>query len=452
MEPLNHIQKKGKGIFRFIKSLNLLGRVVLILIIGVGAWFVYGLFSKSTEKPTYQTAKVEKGTIISTVSGSGNVSSNQVTVVSPTNGVIEELYVTNGDQVTVGQNLFKVKSTATKEEQASAYASYQSAVSSLTSAKNTRLSLDATMWSVQQKVLDAQNAVDYKNGNSINPSTKNAYTDLEKQSIDSGLIQAKKDFTANEQKYKDADAAVTSAQAQLTSAWLSYQSTQTALVTAPTGGSVANIAVTIGSSVTASTGTNSNSSTSSSSQSSTTTASTILVIGDFNALQIKVPVSEVDASGIHTGDNVTVTLDAMSGKTFVGTVSSIDTVGTIASGVVTYNAYITFSYAPEGILPGMSATAVIQTERHDDVLLVPTTAVQTANGDKTVRVLKNGNVTQATVETGIQSDTQTEIISGLSLGDTIVTGTSTTTGARTGTTGTSPFSGIGGFGGARGGR
>jgi macrolide-specific efflux system membrane fusion protein len=97
---------------------------------------------------------------------------------------------------------------------------------------------------------------------------------------------------------------------------------------------------------------------------------------------------------------------------------------------------------------------IIQTQRVDDALSVPTTAVQTTNGQSYVRVQsKNGQINQVVVTTGISSDTDTEITSGLNEGDNVVTSNLTTT-TSTGSSTTSPFSAVGGrglFGGGGGG-
>ena len=92
----------------------------------------------------------------------------------------------------------------------------------------------------------------------------------------------------------------------------------------------------------------------------------------------------------------------------------------------------------------------IQTDSRYDVLTVPSAAIQTENDTSYVRVLKNGKVSNVTVTTGISDDTNTEITSGLTEGDVVVTGTSATTTSGTSST-TSPFSGSGGRGSGGGG-
>ena len=200
----------------------------------------------------------------------------------------------------------------------------------------------------------------------------------------------------------------------------------------------------MGSAVNASTSTTS---TSNSSSTTTTTANTVLVIGDFSLLTIKAQANEVDVPSLAAGQKATVTLDAFPDKTFVGTVSSVDSIGTSSSGVVTYNVYITLVSPPPTIHSGMTASAVIQTNKKNNVLKVPTTAIQTTDGASTVQVMKNGQVSNFDVEIGIADDTNTEIVSGLTEGQTVVTST-TSTATSTSSTTTSPFGrSLGGFGG-----
>ncbi|MEI7652954.1 MAG: efflux RND transporter periplasmic adaptor subunit [bacterium] len=408
------------------------------LIVGVfiTSGLIYYFFLRSnTGKTTYQTAIAEKGSLINTVSESGSITIGSISIASPSTGVVTKLYVQNGDIVVQGQHLFSVQSAATASEKASAYATYLSALSSLANAKSSKQSLDSAMWTQQKAVLDAENAWNYKNANSINQSTKVAYTDLEKLSIDSSLTNAHKAFDAAEQKYKDADSTVRAAEAQLNAASLAYQATQNATVVAPSNGTVVNLAVDIGSSVTASGG-----------SSSTTVATSALSLINPQSIQVKVQASEVDIPKIAVGQKATITVNAFAGKTYVAKVSRVDTIGVATSGVVSYSAYLQFIETPADIAPGMNAVAVIQTSRKDGVLKVPQTAVKTVGQDKTVQILNTDKPETVIVTTGDTSDSDIEILSGLKVGDVVVTRTiapKTTT-----TSTTSPFSGIGG---ARGG-
>jgi multidrug efflux pump subunit AcrA (membrane-fusion protein) len=443
--------KKPSLLGRFL-GLPLWKKGIFVVVLIVIIWFVgTRLFAQKSTSSQYQTATAQKGDIVSTVDESGNVNASSQTLVgSPANGLVQQIFVKNGQYVTAGQKLFTVKSTATPEEKASAYSSYESALASYNSAVNGKQGLEATLEKDRDTILQAQDALNVYNNtpNAINSSTKQPYTQNEKDELTSAVTSAQESFSADETKYNQENTAIAAANASLNSASLSYQATQNATVTAPISGTVANVAAMPGDAVTASTVTTTSNSTSfsSSSSSSTSNGSTVLVIGNLTQLSVIAQVNEVDVPKIKPGQEATVTLDALPNETFVGKVENVDSIGTIASGVVTYNVYITLVSPPPSIKAGMSASVAIQTAHAYNVVTVPSAAVQTANGASYVRVLKNGQVTNVPVTTGISDDTNTEITSGISVGDVVITGTNATTSSST----TSPFS-SGGFGGARGG-
>ena len=148
--------------------------------------------------------------------------------------------------------------------------------------------------------------------------------------------------------------------------------------------------------------------------------------------------NEVDAAKIKIGDKATLTFDAIEGLTLTGQVAEIDTVGTVSQGVVSYNIKIGFDSQDERVKSGMTVNAAIITDAHQDVLVVPASAVKTQGGTSYVQVFDpaltdtggtQGVVSkvppqQVTVEVGISDDTSVEILSGLSVGQQIVTRTS----------------------------
>ncbi len=149
----------------------------------------------------------------------------------------------------------------------------------------------------------------------------------------------------------------------------------------------------------------------------------------------KISLNEVDAARVHTGDTSILTVDALSGRSITGIVSKIDTIGTVTQGVVYYNAEISFSDSPELLRPGMSVSAGITVAEKKGVLIVPNSVIKkTDTGESFVQTQRQGtrrvpqttvgntlNLEQKTIETGIGNDTQTEVTSGLSEGESIVT-------------------------------
>lgn len=448
MDIVKTVRPKITSFKNWIINASLTKKLALSAILLAIAWLGGSMvLGQAKQESQYQTAHAEKGTLVTSVTASGTISAgNSIEITTPQTGVVNTVYVQNGDTVTQGQKIAEITlDQNSQQKQAAAWASYLSAISSVKQAENAKLSADAAMWSDQQKILDAQGNVDYKNNNSVNPSTKKDYTELEKQNIESSLIQAKKSFSASEQKYKDADAAIISANAQVNSSWLAYQQASSGII-APITGVVSGLTLIPGLPIAYnSQGNTASVNNSNSTANSSTKLGTITL--ESNSLQATVNLSEVDIVKVSSGQKVTLTLDAFPGKTFTGRVTTIDTNGSVSSGVTTYPATITLDTAINNIYPNMAVNATIITDIKNNVLLVPSAAIQTVDGQSAVRVIRSGQITSVPVEIGSSNDTQTEIITGINEGDEVVTGSVLQNGAlQQGQAATSPFSG-GSFGG-----
>ncbi|KKQ27865.1 MAG: Efflux transporter, RND family, MFP subunit [Candidatus Magasanikbacteria bacterium GW2011_GWC2_37_14] len=155
---------------------------------------------------------------------------------------------------------------------------------------------------------------------------------------------------------------------------------------------------------------------------------------------VEIPLNEVDIAKIKLGQKASLNFDAFSDLTITGQVIEIDTLSTVSQGVVSYNIKIAFDVQDERVKPGMSVSASIILSSKPDVLLVPTGAVKTQNGANYVEVLVNNLPVQKNVEIGEEGDTMTEILSGLTEGEEIIT-QKITTSATTVSAGTPAFGG-----------
>lgn len=430
MVLFDSMKRRLGGIINWFWQLSLFKKLVVIILVVLVGWFgIPKIIGQKNNQPAYQTATVERGTFIQSVSASGNITSGgNVTITTAATGIVKNLFVKTGDNITQGQNIAQLSlDQSSQQKQAAAYASYLSAQNSLNTAKSNMNSLQAALFTANQTFV--------KGAGIQNPITDDPTYIIQR----ANWLQAEANYT-NQQNI------INQAQAGLTSSWLSYQQSSS-IITAPSSGKISNLIISPGYQIVDTSSSNSNST------STTTTLGTISLTG--GQLQATVNLSEVDVTSVKVGHRATLTLDAFSEKTFTGKVTAIDTTGAISSGVTTYPGTITFDATNTSIYPNMGVSAKIITTIKDDVVLVPTGAVQTANGASTVQIMKNNQVTSVPVELGVSNDTQTEIVSGINEGDTVVTGqTSTTSTGSTGTT-TSPFGntrgGIGGAGGFSGG-
>lgn len=407
-------------------------KIVFLVILVESVWFLYTKLQVSGKQAAaYQTAQVERGTLITTISASGSITTgNSVSIATNAGGVITHVYVKNGETVEQGQVLAEITlDQNSQQKQAQAWSSYLSAQNSLASARQNKLTLQQTLLTDTNTLLTAQMAAEsYQNWDP---------TDRTKQKADNTRRAAEIALQVDQQKLLMADTVIAKAEADLTAAWLSYQ-LAAGKVTAPISGVVGNLIIAPGVVISGSS--------SSSSSSSVTPQQLGTVVVPQGGVQAEVNLSEVDAVKVASGQKVTLTLDALLGKTFTGKIILVNTNGQVSSGVTTYPATIAFDTAPGKIYPKMAVSAKIIVSVKDDVLLVPSTSVQTVGSQTTVRVLRNERAVSVPVEVGEANDTQTEIVSGLTEGETVITGGGQTTSSRSSNQGGSVFGG-GGFGG-----
>ncbi len=390
-----------------------------MLLIFTAGWV---FLTKQQAAPQYQTSQVERGTLITNVTASGTISSGStVSITTQASGVVTSVSVSNGDTVTQGQKIADlVLDQNAQQKQAQAWATYLNAQNTLSAAKSKMNSLQSALFKANQTFINDKGTQ--------NPNT-----------ADPKYIEESADWQQAEADYTNQQGVIAAAQASLTGAWFAYQQLAST-ITAPASGTISGLSIASGFPIT-------QSSSSNSSNSSTSSQSLGTITLPSGNLQATVNLSEIDVTHVQTGQKVTLTLDAFPNKTFTGKVSSIDTSGTVSSGVTTYPTVITLDTSDKTIYPNMAVNAKIITEVKDSILLIPSTAIQTSSGQTTVRVLKNGQIQSVSVQTGDANDTQTEITTGLSEGDTVVTSVTTqSTGSRVTS---SPFGGSGFGGGNR---
>ncbi len=141
---------------------------------------------------------------------------------------------------------------------------------------------------------------------------------------------------------------------------------------------------------------------------------------DDSCLYVSAPMDEVDAPKIQPGQLARITLDAISGKTFSGKVRRIAPYVTeVEKQARTVDVEADFDTPPtQGLLVGYSADVEAIIERRDNVLRVPTQAIQ-QNG--TVLVLgADDTLEQRSLKTGLANWAFTEVVSGLKAGDRVL--------------------------------
>ena len=250
-------------------------------------------------------------------------------------------------------------------------------------------------------------------------------------------------FTMTADSYEEAlrqtKKSVEQAEQQLDSAQNALEKQQEALddytITAPISGQVISKTGKVGDKI---------------SRSSDASSNALAIIYDLSELTFEMSIDELDISKVAVGQTVEIAADAFDGRTYSGHVTNVSLNGSYSNGVTTYPVTVTLD-DKEGLLPSMNVDGTIILEQAEDVLYIPTNALQRGNivyvkdeslteeqkaaakeensdgaggegadGAGTTGMPRRGDIpegfTAVQVETGLTSDDYVEITSGLSEG------------------------------------
>jgi RND family efflux transporter MFP subunit len=402
---------------------------VLGLVVVIVAAIVIPMLSGGGSTATYTTAKVEKKTLDVTVSGTGNGVVSDVTEVQPgITGKVTKLSVKLGDTVAAGQLLFKIVNADLDAAVKRARSAYTQAKQQLSNAKASVLQAENTLYKAEH------------------PSAVGTVTPV----VDAGAVRVARQQLASARLGRTAaDQGISSAASALSQA---EDNADARTVTAPVSGVITVLNAQNGQSLSG----GGSSSSGSSAASAGSSSNSAVEISNLATLYAQAQINEIDLVNVKVGQPAAVTFDALADVVESGTVDSIAPTGISSSGVVTYNVNISLLNTDARLRPTMSCTVVITTATHPDALVIPSSAVRSNSTTQQKYVLvgdtTNGSITSVDVRTGIVVGTQTEILSGLTAGQTVLIGGSGSSSSTTtsGTTGPRGGGGIGFLFGGRG--
>jgi len=143
-----------------------------------------------------------------------------------------------------------------------------------------------------------------------------------------------------------------------------------------------------------------------------------------------ITLNEVDIAKVEAGQKAALSFSAVDGLTITGKVAQVGVMGSVSQGVVSYEVVIALDEVNPQVKSGMSVSAAVITQIKQNVLLVPSTAVKTANdGSAYVLMESSGEGADAVpreqaVSIGLSDDQNTEIISGINEGDRVAVSSS----------------------------
>ena len=329
---------------------------------------------KKEEKISFDTAKVQKTNIQTSITATGTIEPvTSVTVGTQVSGIVSHLYVDYNSVVKKGQVIAELDRTNLMSELNTAKANLSSAQSSL----NYQL------------------------------SNYNRYKELH----DKGLVSA--------DEFESARLQYLQAKEQVNTSKESLQRAQTnlgyATITSPIDGIILSKSVEEGQTVAA----------------SLNTPELFVIAQDLTNMRVIADIDEADIGGVKEGQRVSFTVDAFPDDHFEGQVTQVRQQATTESNVVTYEVVISAPNNDLKLKPGLTANVTIYTLEKNDVMAVPAKAlrfqpneaflqkgetIEDCEGDHKLWT-KEGTVFKAhKVEIGTTNGMMTEIISGIKEG------------------------------------
>lgn len=160
-----------------------------------------------------------------------------------------------------------------------------------------------------------------------------------------------------------------------------------------------------------------------------------LTVTDMSTMKVKVAVDELDISSVAVGQKATIKFDALTSKSFTGTVESVAQAGTSTNNTTTYDVVVSVSN-PSGIRLGMNANVTIAVQSKANAIVIPEEALVESNSKKYVRVQDTTssysgqtNSTSSNTEsnsklveitTGIETEDYIEVTKGVTVGQAIL--------------------------------
>jgi len=426
--------KSRKKLWIIIAAVAVIAVIVIIAVVK----------GKGNDAQKVSTEKVVKRTIIQTVSSNGKIQPEKDIKISPyISGEVVELMVKEGDQVKKGDLLAKIDPEIYISASDQAEASLNTQKANLANAKARLAQSKATFENARltferQEKLFQQNVI------------SKAEYDQSKASFQVAQAQV----TAGEQDIHASEFMVKNSEAALKR---SNQDLNRTAIYAPNDGTVSKLSVLKGERVTGA--------------SQFSSGTEIMRIANLNEMQALVEVNENDIVRVKMGDTALIEVDAYLNRKFKGLVTEIatsaNTTGVSVDQVTNFNVKIHLlkeayqdlldpakpDYSP--FRPGMSCTVEIQTETAVNTLSVPIQAVTTRvakdsldklnektqktrdNGDEKITfvstkkksdevkecvfVIVDGKAKKIDVKTGIQDNTNIQVLSGLKESDEVIT-------------------------------
>uniref|UniRef100_A0AAU2UY64 HlyD family efflux transporter periplasmic adaptor subunit n=1 Tax=Streptomyces sp. NBC_00003 TaxID=2903608 RepID=A0AAU2UY64_9ACTN len=430
---------------RLHKAVLLNSALGVVLIAAVGGAYAVVVHSDnaSPKRTDTRTAAVSTGKVQATVSGAGLLTSpSDAGVNFTTGGQLTKVEVKPGDKVTKGQELAKVDDTAARQALAQAKTSLVAAKANLAKVQEGQPASPPAS-SGPTPPGGASHPATPPSSPSPTPTTTPSPTPpASTRPTPTPLTGAVAELSVRNAAFVDVvpvanptidPNALIQAQAQVSQAQSAVDTAQRTLdgtvLTAPVDGTVASVGATVGQTVIGTTYTAGAGAAPGTAPAPGATAGTgtggapaapsgFIVLTNPTGMQVKANVSEADALRLKPGQAATVTLTAQSTTVLNARVLSVSTLAVNGVGTAAqYPVTLDIMGPTKDLHTGQGVSVQIVAGEASDALFVPTAALSGTGTQRTVTVVAaDGTAHSAPVTVGVESDTNTQITSGLTQG------------------------------------
>jgi HlyD family secretion protein len=407
------------------------GVVVLVVVLAIVGGI---MLSASARVPQVTVADVQKQDITQVVTASGQLEGDVKADVYPgSQGTIKSIEVNDGQKVRAGQVLATLDSVPLDVGVAQAQAAYYQAESALVLARRSaptctqERAADKAIAAAREGV-DAARAqlVAAKSAPIVFPGTADSHAAAIEQA-EAGVLSAQAQLysaKASHNALRNQDAAITAARAGVDAADEALHSAQDtrdkAVIRAPIDG----VVVFAGGSASAAGGAGAGGAAKPAVGSAVSQAAAPFTIYQLAALNFNAQVDEADISNVSVGMKGSVTLDAFPGVTFATKVVQVKTQAIQTStGGTAFPVLLSLKNTGKRLLVGMGGNVDVDVSAITGAVVVPVEALFDETGGTYVYTVDASNVVHhVKVKTGVMTDTQAQILSGVNPGDKVALG------------------------------
>lgn len=404
----NHILKTSPAASHGKRWLTLL---VIVALMGAGIWYFMKTQNGGNGGFSYQTEESFKGNLTVKVTATGTLQPlDSVEMSSETSGTVKEVMVEENDLVKTGQVLLKLDTTTLEAQVQQAIANV--AVSKA-QVKQAQISLSETKTTYERK-------------KKLLPSKYVSEEEL--NTVKSAYLRASADLESSKAQLLQMEAALALQQDKL----------RKATIHSPFDGVVLSREIDPGQTVAAS-----------------LQAPVLFTLArNLTEMELLLDIDEADIGSVQAGQQATFTVDAYPDESFSATITKVHLASETVDGVVTYQARLSVQNPDGRLRPGMTSTADITIAGVKDALLIPNAALRfeppatssqssrsvisqliprppsavkkkKANNNTTphVWILENNQPVMLDVEVGLTDGVNTQVLSGLELGQDLIVDT-----------------------------